>query len=234
MSASRSNGNNVNQPSNDGEGSGTIVLDVYNKIRNPVLFFCRRIIFGPSQFKLLVSFTIIIIGSILKSMDLTPNSYLALKHNIFNRYFAKLGWAWTIGLLGPFIYLTLIKDHNHWEIFTRHLVRLLIATGVWYIITFMFVNFESYTGQCKHADMRGVSRRVCISKGHEWQEGHDFSGHTFLLLYSLLIINEEVKSYDKAIKKVTQPPKELEIQLQIAKMKNLKLYQKLFKYFMFR
>jgi len=135
-------------------------------------------------------------------LELAPNSYLSLKTNIFNTYFAKLGWGWTISLLFPFVYLTLITRHSHYQILTRHLVRLLIATGVWYIITLFFVRFEEYTGSCKHDDMRGVSRKVCLSGGHEWQTGHDFSGHTFLLLYSLLIINEEVKSYDKGTNKV--------------------------------
>jgi hypothetical protein len=187
--------------SNDAELPRTIMTDVYHIVRDLVLFFCRRIIFGPAKFKLLVSFAIIIIGSLLKTSGFAPNSYLSSKKNIFNRYFAKLGWAWTMGLLIPFIYLTLITTHNHYKILTRHLVRLLIATGVWYIVTYLFVSVESYTGMCKHDDMKGVSRLVCLKGGYQWEEGHDFSGHTFLLLYALLIINEEVKSYDKGTKK---------------------------------
>ena len=191
-------------PSTDDQLPKTIIMDVYHIIRNLVLFFCRRIIFGPAKFKLLVSFAIIIIGSILKTFSLAPNSYLSLKTNIFNRYFAKLGWAWTMGLLLPFIYLSLITTHNYYQIFTRHVSRLLIATGVWYVITLLFVNVESHTGSCKHIDMKGVSRQVCLKGGHQWEEGIDFSGHTFLLLYALLIINEEVKSYDRGTKKVAQ------------------------------
>lgn len=189
-----------NSPPKDVERPKSILLDVYHIIRDLILFFCRRIIFGPPRFKLLVSFSIILIGSLFKSFELAPNSYLSSKTNIFNTYFAKLGWAWTMGLLSPFIYLTLIKTHNHYRILTHHLIRLLIATGVWYIITLLFVHYENYTGECKHDQMKGVSKKVCLSEGHEWQEGRDFSGHTFLLLYALLIINEEVKSYDKGTK----------------------------------
>ncbi len=189
--------------SNDAELPKTLVMDVYHKIRDLVLFFCRRIIFGPPKFKLLVSFSIILIGSTLGHYKLAPASYLSLKSNIFNRYFAKLGWAWTIGLLGPFIYLTLITTHNHYQILTRHLVRLLVATGVWYIITLLFALLEEYTGSCENADRLGLSRKECLSNG-KWQTGTDFSGHTFLLLYALLIINEEVKSYDKGTKSVDQ------------------------------
>jgi len=196
------------QKSTDSDLPKTLVMDVYHIIRDLVLFFCRRIIFGPPKFKLLVSFAIIIIGSILKTFEFAPNSYLSLKTNLFNRYFAKLGWAWTMGLLFPFVYLTLITTYNHYQILVHHLSRLFIATGVWYIITYLFVSVESYTGMCKHVDMKGASRIVCIKGGYEWQEGHDFSGHTFLLLYALLIINEEVKSYDKGTKKVKQAGQE--------------------------
>ncbi|CAF1119999.1 unnamed protein product [Rotaria sordida] len=193
--------------SKDGECTTTILCDVCHIIRDLVLFFCRRIIFGPPIFKLLVSFTIIIIGSMLKSLGLAPSSYFSLKTNIFNTYFAKLGWGWTMGLLIPFIYLTYITTCSHYQIITRHLVRLLIATGVWFIITYLFVNVEAHTGLCKHETMRGVSRKVCVSGGYEWQEGYDFSGHVFLLLYAILIINEEVKSYDKGTNKVDQANK---------------------------
>jgi len=200
-------GKTSTQNSKDAALPRTILLDIYHIIRDVILFFCRRIIFGPIQFKLLVTFAIIIIGSILKSLDLAPNSYLSLKTNIFNKYFAKLGWGWTIGLLGPFIYLTLVTTHSQYRILTHHLVRLLIATGVWYIITSLFVHFEAYTGMCKHEEMRGATKKVCISGGHGWQEGYDLSGHAFLLVYALLIINEEVKSYDKGTKTVDQPTK---------------------------
>lgn len=194
----------TSQTSNDNPPILALLENVYSKIRDPILYFCRRVIFGPVQFKVLVSFIIIIIGSFLKTNDLAPASYFALKNNIFNRYFAKLGWAWTIGLLGPFIYLSLINTHNTFQILTRHLVRLLIATGLWYIITLCFVRLEEYTGYCKHDDMQRASRVVCLKGGHEWEVGIDFSGHTFLLLYALLIINEEVKSYDKGTKKIDQ------------------------------
>jgi hypothetical protein len=199
--------NSSTQKSKDVELPTTILLDIYHKIRDVVLFFCRRIIFGPPIFKLLVTFAIILIGSILRKWEYAPTSYLSSKTNIFNRYFAKLGWGWTMSLLIPFIYLTLITTHNHYQIITRHLVRLLIATGVWYIITFVFVHVEAYTAKCKPVDKRGLSRNDCLRDGHDWQDGVDFSGHTFLLLYALLIINEEVKSYDKGTKKVDQASK---------------------------
>lgn len=167
-------------------------------------YFCRRIIFGPAVFKIVVAFTIIILGSFLKALGFIPSTYFSSKKNILNVYFAKFGWGWTIGLLIPFIYLTLMKFHSLYDILTRHLVRILIATGVWFIITNSFVHLESYTGYCTNPAKGGLSKRLCLKDGHEWQEGFDISGHTFLLFYAILIINEEIKLYDAYIKSIEQ------------------------------
>lgn len=182
----------------------TLAADVYRIIGDLVLFFCRHVIFGPPKFKILVALGIILLGSSIKKLNWAPESYFSMKTNVFNVYFVKLGWAWTIGLLAPFMYLTRLTTHSHYQIIVRHLVRLLIATGVWYVITITFVNFELYTGYCKPENMRSASKQVCRQGGHDWEEGHDFSGHVFLLLYALLIINEEVKSYDSGTKKVKE------------------------------
>jgi len=176
--------------------------DLFGFVRNIVLFFCRRIIFAPINFKLVVYALIIIVGSTLKYFDIAPSTYLSSKHNIFNYYFAKLGWGWSMILLVPFVYLTtLIYTRGDYRLIGRHLIRLLVATGVWYVIVVLFVRVEAATGSCKHVDMRGAPRHVCLKGGHEWEQGHDFSGHTFMLLYLLLVINEEVKSYDDGWKK---------------------------------
>ena len=170
---------------------------VYHITHNLVWLFYRRSIFRPLTFQLLLTILIVIICSLLKSWELAPISYLPAKNSVLNRYFAKFGWAWTMGLLCPFIYF-------RYKIWPHHLVRLLVATGVWYCITMTFVLVQSYTGTCKHARMRDASRRICVSGGYEWQEGHDVSGHIFLLLYAFLIIDEEVKSYGKGTQNMGQ------------------------------
>lgn len=181
--------------------SSSTMSDVERILRDLTLFFCRRIIFAPAVFKIIVYSLMIIIGSFLGYLDIAPHSYLASKTNIFNVYFAKLGWAWTIGLVLPFIYLNLLGTNTHRQIIMYHLTRLLIATGFWLVITLTFVKFNVYTSRCEHVDFRGVPRKVCLDHGYQWKEGHDFSGHTFLLIYALLIINEEVKSYAQGVKK---------------------------------
>lgn len=163
-----------------------------------VLFFCRRIIFAPAQFKLIVYFLLVLVGSFLKYLGWAPASYFSLKTNIFNVYFAKLGWGWTIGLLLPFVYLNLLRTHTQQQIFKYHLTRFVVATGIWYLVTNFFIFLEAQTGACRQEGSTDLSKRLCLKSGYKWAEGHDISGHTFLFIYALLIINEEVKSYDQA------------------------------------
>ncbi|CAF1216448.1 unnamed protein product [Rotaria magnacalcarata] len=209
MSNRKSHTNNTKQP-DVSSSSSTLLCEIYNTIRPPVDYCGRRIIFGPAVFKITLAFIIIIVGSILKTLGVQPSSYFSSKNNIFNVYFAKFAWGWTLGLLMLFVPLTLItlnKNFNYYEIITRHLVRLLIATVVWYIITNLFVYIDWRTGICNHNKMKQVSRRACEKAGHEWEEGFDFSGHIFLLLYSILIMNEEIRLYDKATGKVDEAQK---------------------------
>jgi len=176
----------------------TLAQDLFNIAKYLVLFFCRRIIFAPANFKIVVYFLIILIGSFIKEFELAPQTYLSGKRNIFNSYFAKLGWGWTMGLLIPFVYLTsLIYTKGNYRLICRHLIRLLVATGVWYVVTKSFLYFEAMTGQCTHDELEKAPKHICLQKGKEfWQDGYDLSGHVFLLMYSLLVINEEVTTYD--------------------------------------
>jgi hypothetical protein len=77
-----------------------------------------------------------------------------------------------------------------------------VATGVWFVITALFIRIEAITGTCNDYSKGKAPRHVCLKGGYKWQEGHDISGHIFILLYALLIINEEVKVYDKVWKEV--------------------------------
>jgi hypothetical protein len=170
-------------------------------VRNAVICVVHRIIFAELKFKLIAYFLFVIIGSILKDGDLVPHTYFASKHNIFNQYFVKLGWAWSTILLVPFIYLTSsIYTCGQYKLIARQFIRLMVATGIWFVVTTLFVWIEEITGTCEFMDE--TSRNMCRKSGYEWQEGHDISGHTFILLYIILIINEEANVYDKVSKKV--------------------------------
>lgn len=168
--------------------------DIFRIFHNVILAFCRRIIFAPPTLKILVYFSLIIIGPFLKDFHLLPYASLSSKSNILNKYITKLGWIWLIFFLTPFVYLTsLIYTRGHYGLIIRHLIRLLIATIIWYFIRFVLIRIESLTGMCKPTN----PKRICHGSQYPWQEGH-----TFFLLYALLVINEEVKLYGERWKKI--------------------------------
>lgn len=171
------------------------------------LFLCHNIIFGPIKFKLIVYFSFIIIGSLLQALNLAPNSYFSSKKNIFNVYFAKFAWGWTLAILAPFIYLNLRQKLSTLEILSQHLSRLLIGSFIWYTLTNLFTRIELETGSCKHSSFSDATKFECIKNGHAWNEGHDISGHIFLLMYAVLIINEELQAYDRCYKIPTSKSK---------------------------
>jgi hypothetical protein len=173
----------------------SLTSDIFRILNTVILTFCRRIIFAPPTLKILVYFCLIIIGPFLKDFHLLPNTSLSANANILNKYITQLGWTWSIILLIPFVYLTsLIYTRGHYGLIIRHLIRLLIATMIWYIISSILIRIEALTGMCKPTN----ARRLCHGSRYSWQEGH-----TFFLLYALLVINEEVKLYGEGWKKVT-------------------------------
>jgi hypothetical protein len=177
--------------------------DIFHILHNIILAFCRRIIFAPPTLKILVYFSLIIIGPLLKDFHLLSNTSLPSRANIFNKYISKLGWTSSIFLLIPFVYLTsLIYTRGHYGLIIRHLIRLLIATFIWYIITSLFIRIEALTDMCKPNDIRGIWKRICRSSRYQWQEGHQF-----FLLYALLVINEEAKLYGENWEKIENASK---------------------------
>ncbi|KAM7436259.1 fat storage-inducing transmembrane protein 2 [Porites harrisoni] len=49
-------------------------------------------------FKAAIYWLVILTGSFLHDFLPFPQSYLSNKRNVFNVYFVKLGWGWTLGL----------------------------------------------------------------------------------------------------------------------------------------
>ncbi len=177
----------------------SLTSDVFRILHNVILAFCRRIIFAPPTLKILVYFCLIIIGPFLKDFHLLSNTSLSSQANIINKYISKLGWTSSIFLLIPFVYLTsLIYTRGHYGLIIRHLIRLLIATIIWYIIRSLLIRIEALTGMCKPNN----TKRFCHDSRYPWQEGH-----TFFLLYALLVINEEVKLYGEGWKKIEDASK---------------------------
>jgi len=179
--------------------------DIFRIIHHIILVFCRRVIFAPPKWKIFIFYSLILLGPFLKDVQLIPNTFtFALKINMFNKYISQLGWTCSIVLLMPFVYLTsLIYARGHYGLILRHLIRLVIGTFIWYFLTSIFSRIESLTSMCKPFEQRAFLRQACRLVGRSsWNEGQ-----TFLYLYALLVINEEVKLYDENWRKIEEASK---------------------------
>nr|XP_053656280.1 acyl-coenzyme A diphosphatase FITM2-like [Cherax quadricarinatus] len=133
-------------------------------------------------------------GSLLCDFLPLPKAYMGQKDNIFNVYFVKVGWAWTILVVGAFILLTSATiGCGHREIVKRHMSRLIVGTCLWFFWSQWFFSFiENRTGSCLgKAIIR--NKYDCNSGGFHWHS-FDISGHAFLLVYINLLIVEEAKA----------------------------------------
>lgn len=170
-----------------------------------------------------------LLGDYLPNFVSTIVPFQSNKKGILNQWFVKIGWFWTIVLLGPFIHMTsqisAASDAPHksevhqrslrddtspssrsshlknyrdcnssliiklWlTLSNKDLLRLWINTLFWYISTSAFTWFENATTSCTSSDF--TTEDACAKSGHKWI-GFDISGHTFILLFSLLVIMEE-------------------------------------------
>lgn len=102
----------------------------------------------------------------LGSMLTLPDDYKVEKTNVLNQYFVKLGWFWTNILLLPLFYLT-IADTDR-ESVAQTFARIICNSGAWYLSVNLFQILDGITG-------------------------YDISGHTFLLIFSNLIIFSELR-----------------------------------------
>ena len=129
-----------------------------------------------------------------------PKSYFAKKNNVFNLYFVKIGWFWTLCLSVPFVIMTsYVYCCGKYLKIVQHLIRLAVATFAWFIWTNLFMFIDNITGECAPSPTstgslefpdRNLPRRACLKNKLYWQ-GFDISGHSFLLIYSCLILIEE-------------------------------------------
>ncbi|XP_033485787.1 acyl-coenzyme A diphosphatase FITM2 [Epinephelus lanceolatus] len=135
-------------------------------------------------------------GSILKELELVPQTYFSSSRNALNVYFVKVSWGWTLLLLTPFLLLSNSSFSRSVSFLGRRLLSLAVATAIWYVCTETFFYIEDATGSCYETNTLDVVNKEFISKascrraGFHWR-GYDISGHSFILAYSALFIVEE-------------------------------------------
>lgn len=166
------------------------VLEVFALM---IVHICKKILFFDTNLKIAVYLGALFLLSLVADVFTFPKSYFSRTDNIFNQYFVKIGWFWTLFLTVPYVLLTSFTTccGKRRTITTAHLSRLLIATFFWYTWTNLFNYVETQYGRC---NLKGFSDKItCLKNGHFWN-GFDISGHCFILIYSSLVMIEEARA----------------------------------------
>ncbi|XP_054287497.1 acyl-coenzyme A diphosphatase FITM2-like [Macrosteles quadrilineatus] len=159
-----------------------------------ILHVCRKIMFMDTRLKVAIYLASLFVISLLADVLPFPKTYFARKDNMFNVYFVKIAWGWTLVLSVPFVVLTSStyccgrKDK-----ILKHLIRLGVATFNWFFWVHLFAYIESIVGRCNARGDRFQTKSACLEKGLFWQ-GFDISGHTFILIHSSLTLIEEARA----------------------------------------
>lgn len=157
-----------------------------------IMHLCKKSIFFDVNLKVALYLGSLFLVSLIGDFLPYPKTYFARSDNLFNVYFVKMGWAWTLGAIIPFSYLTshIICCGNTNKLLKCHLPRVLIATGFWFVWTKSFSIVENWYGRCNVRNFD--SKSTCLKAGHFWN-GFDISGHAFILIYASLVLIEEAR-----------------------------------------
>lgn len=155
-----------------------------------ILHICKKIIFFDVRLKVGLYIMSLFIISLIGDFAPFPKTYFARSDNLFNVYFVKIGWFWTLITSVPFLYFTssTLNCGNRDKVLKHHLPRIAIATFFWFFWTKMFNVIENSYGRCNNR--MHDSKQGCLKAGAFWS-GFDISGHVFILIYSSLVLIEE-------------------------------------------
>lgn len=157
-----------------------------------VMHVCKKTLFYDTNLKVALYLGSLFLISLIGDFIPYPKTYFARSDNLFNVYFVKMGWAWTLVLSSPFLFMTsyTLCCGDAQRLVKRHLPRILIATAFWWSWTKLFRIIENSYGRCNVRGFDGKS--ACLKGGHFWN-GFDISGHGFILIYSSLVLIEEAR-----------------------------------------
>ncbi|XP_046397156.1 acyl-coenzyme A diphosphatase FITM2 [Ischnura elegans] len=160
-----------------------------------IVHVCRRVLFVDTKVKIYIYLGALFAVSLVADVLPFPKTYFSKTSNVFNQYFVKLGWGWTLAVTLPFVITTSTTYccGNRQKVY-KQLLRLCIGTCMWFFWTKLFAYIESSYGKCIG---RGVSvpqnKNACLTSGFLWN-GLDVSGHAFILIHSSLTIIEEARA----------------------------------------
>lgn len=157
-----------------------------------IIHVCKKTLFYDITIKVALYMGSLFIISLIGDFAPFPRTYFARSDNVFNVYFVKLGWAWTLAVCVPYLVMTsrVLSAGDTNRMLIHHVPRIAIATAVWFVYTKSFNYIENVYGRC---NVRGLDTKpACLKGGHFWN-GFDISGHIFILMYSSLMLIEEAR-----------------------------------------
>lgn len=177
-----------------------------------VIHLCKKTIFFNTDLKVALYLGSLFIISLIGDFLPFPKTYFARSDNLFNLYFVKVGWGWTLLFLVPFTALSAytINCGDMKRMLRHHFPRIVIATFFWFFWTKLFNVVETSYGRCTTKGNITVfvfnailillfftntgyqSKSSCLKAGYLWQ-GFDISGHAFILIHSSLVLIEEAR-----------------------------------------
>ncbi|KAH7716026.1 hypothetical protein AAVH_16582 [Aphelenchoides avenae] len=145
------------------------------------LHFATRYLSVDTKIKA-ITYVILVacLSTLPEILQLPDDLYVAQKDSLTNLYGVKLGWLWTLIVLG----LVLAASITDFCSAVNGFLRVLIATVIWLFVTEGFRHFEESSGNCSNGAY--PQRMRCILHGGQWLQGFDTSGHSFILIYSIL------------------------------------------------
>ncbi|XP_059614881.1 acyl-coenzyme A diphosphatase FITM2 [Phlebotomus argentipes] len=188
-------GSSINEGRGDAKGTRptTAPTSIREVLTMMVLYICKKAIFYDTNLKVALYLGSLFLVSLIGDFMPYPRTYFARSDNLFNQYFVKIGWFWTMILTIPYSLLTsyVVCCGDAKRVVKHHIIRIGIATACWYVWTTLFNVIESSFGRC--TDKRFVTKSSCLKAGFLWN-GFDISGHAFILIYSSLVLIEEART----------------------------------------
>ena len=159
------------------------------------LHVCKKSLLFDTRLKVAIYCGAIFVVSIIADFIAMPRTYFSRSDNALNQYFVKWGWGWLLTITVPWVVLTAhTLGCGRRSILLKHLARLILATAAWLLWIKFFNYIETNYGRCLSTrDVQLQTKAKCLQSGRFWS-GLDISGHTFLLIYSSLILAEEGSS----------------------------------------
>ncbi|XP_072754864.1 acyl-coenzyme A diphosphatase FITM2 [Anoplolepis gracilipes] len=160
-----------------------------------LLHVCKKSLLFDTRLKVAIYCGTIFLISLIADFITMPRTYFSRSDNALNQYFVKWSWGWLLSVIVPWVALTAhTVGCGRRPILLRHLARVALATIAWLAWTKLFNYIETNFGRCLGTRSNLMqSKAKCLQSGKFWS-GFDISGHTFILIYSSLILAEEGSS----------------------------------------